>query len=447
MRYDSSVSTIYENGHKISMMSLAVPKFFEMVLIQLLGTMNTVMLSGYSQEAVAATSVANQIYNLILIALNIIITGMTLVMSVELGKKDRDKAGRIAGTSIIMLLGFSLLLGFATTLMSDRLVGIMNLEGTLKASASGYLIIRSVFLFVTLMMSCFNNLLICNGYANYTMMVGIICNILNVLFGYIVLYSGINLPVSGINGVAIGTVLAQAIALLIAMGLYLKKKCPLKWTLSWDAIKRVLRIGVPSGLGMVSYQATQVFTTGFITSLGMMTLNAKVYISNIVLYTQQFGWAIAQSNGVLMGRYRGSREFDKMKILHRQNMIMAILSNFIFSVIALIFYKPLLSLFTNDAGIFAIAAGVMAVDVPIEIARVANQVFEKSLNANGDVRTTFIAPLITCWLFGVLLAYILGIKCGLGLIGCWIAFAVDEITKSLIYAVRWKSGKWKNAKI
>lgn len=447
MFYDSSVSKIQENGRSISLLSLAIPKFFEMVLIQLLGTVNTLMLSGYSQEAVAATSVANQIYSMMTIILYIIVNGATVVVSVELGKKDREAAGRVAGTATVMTIIFSVVIGLIATFLSGELVGVMNLEGALKTTASEYLKIRSTFLFVSLLMSLFNSMLICNGYAGYSMLVGVICNALNVLFAYIVLYSGIMFPTSVINGVAIGTVLAQTISFFVAMSLYLNNKCPFKWTFDFNEVKRILRIGIPSGLGMVSYEATQVFTTGFITSLGIMTLNAKVYVTNIVSYTQKVGWAVAQANGVLIGRYRGSKEFDKMKILHRQNMVIAVMSNLIFSVIAFIFYKPLISLFTVDAGVIALAAGVMAVDILIEMARASNQVFEKSLNANGDVKITFIAPLITCWLFGVLLAYILGIKCGLGLVGCWIAFAVDEITKSIVYAMRWKSNKWENTRI
>lgn len=447
MFYDSSISKIHENGHTISLISLAIPKFFEQLFILMLGTINTLMLSGYSQESVAATSVANQIHSFIVVILNIVILGMSIVMSVELGKKDQKDASRVAGTSVLMILASSLILGVLTTVFASPLVGLMKLDIASKNISCQFLQIKSIFLFITMLLSCFNNLLICNGYAGSSLLVGLLSNILNVVFGYIVLYSGLNLPLKGVSGIAYASIIAQLIALLVAIALFIKKKCPFILSLNKSAVKKILRIGIPSGLGIISYSATQVFTTGFISSLGMITLNAKVYIQTIIGYVTQFTYAIAAANGILTGRYRGHRDFDKIKALYRQNIIIAVSSNFILSTIVFILHKPLISLFTSDAEIISLSAVIMAADIIVEIARAVNNISEKTLNANGDVKTTFIAPLFTCWIFGVLLVYILSIKCGMGLLGCWIGFAADEATKASIYIIRWKSGKWQNTQI
>ena len=447
MLYDSSISKFEENGRTITLMSLALPKFFEQVFVGMLGTVSTLMLSGYSQEAVAATSIANQILNFVIIILNIIISGFSVVMSIELGRKDRVSAGKIAGTSTALILVGALALGVFTAIFADPLVGFMNLEGEAKILACDFLRIKSIFLFLTMLMSCFNNLLICNGYSGSSFIIGIFSNILGIICHYIVLYSGLDLPVEGVTGIAIASIFAQIISCLMAIGLFIKNKCPFAFTFDLKSAKKILRIGTPSGLGMISFTATQIFTTGFMASLGVMTLNTKVYVTNIISYVSKFGFSVATANGVIMGRYRGQNAFDKIKALYRQNMIITIASNLILSVVVFAFYKPLVSLYTSDSQVIALAAGVMAVDIIDEVARAINNISEKSLNANGDVKTTFIVPLFTCWIFGVFLAYILGIKCGMGLIGCWIGFAADEIAKATIYIIRWENGKWKNTKI
>ncbi len=447
MFYDFSVSKIHENGHTVSLSSIALPKFFEFIFTQMIGTVNTFMLSGYSQEAVAATSVANQIQNLIIMLINIIISGMMIIMSVELGKESRSNAGKIAGTAFFVILLSSLIIGIAVSVFSEQLIGIMNLEGNPKKVASGYFRIRSIFLFITILRSLFTNLLICNGYAANAFVTGLFSSILNAVLCYIILYSGLDLPLNGVNGVAVASIIAQIITLFLVLFLFIKKKCPFTFVCKFEILKRILRVGIPSGLGMVSFTFTQVITTGFMASLGVMTLNAKVYASNIINYTSKVGYAVSSGNGVLVGRYRGRNDFDSMKILHKQNMRVAVISNLIFSIGAYLLHKPLISIFTTDADIISLAGSVMLVDIIVEIARAVNNISEQSLNANGDVKTTFIAPLITCWLFGVLLSYILGIKCGLGLIGCWIGFAADEVCKAILYIIRWKNEKWKNTEI
>ena len=50
--------------------------------------------------------------------------------------------------------------------------------------------------------------------------------------------------------------------------------------------------------------------------------------------------------------------------------------------------------------------------------------------------------LCTTWGISVLFSYILGVKLGMGLAGCWIAFAMDELVRGLIQMARWKSRVW-----
>ena len=445
--YNKSISAIHENGHSISLFSIAIPKFLELIFIQLISTVNMLMLSGYSESAVAAVSVSWQIENLIVIILNIITSGMTIVMSVELGKNNREKASEIAGSAFFLLTAISLFTGIICCCFSEKLITLMNLSGTELNMAKGYFGIRMIFLFIITLNSYFSSLLICNGYAGKAVTVGICSNILNALGCYIILYTNFSLPIEKVVAVAYASIIAQLISMLLAIVFIRKSKCPFKLKFKKNTVKKILKIGTPSGLGLVSYSFTQVITTSFVASLGIMTLNANVYITSIIAYTSKISWAIAQGNGVLIGRYRGRGDFDSMKLLHRQNMKIAVLSNFTLSLIVFVFHRQLISIFTKEPQIIMIAGGVMLADIMVETARAVNHISELSLNANGDVKTTFVVPLITCWLFGVLASYILGIKCGLGLLGCWIGFALDEVTKGTIYLIRWKTEKWKNTNI
>ena len=125
-------------------------------------------------------------------------------------------------------------------------------------------------------------------------------------------------------------------------------------------------------------------------------------------------------------------------------MKVAVISNLTLSLIVLLFHRQLISIFSDNSEIIRLAGVVMGIDVAVEVARAVNNISEQSLNANGDVKATFFIPFFTCWVFGVGLAYILGVKYQMGLTGCWIAFASDEILKCILYTGRWKKEKWKN---
>jgi Na+-driven multidrug efflux pump len=180
--------------------------------------------------------------------------------------------------------------------------------------------------------------------------------------------------------------------------------------------------------------------------IGIIALNAKSYVASIVYYTYLFSYAIGIGTKILMGRYAGSGDVEKRKQLYRSSLTMAIFANLFFSVAVLIFYKPLISIFTDSKEILAIVPLIFLVDIAVEGFRAVNHVSESSLNANKDVFTTLLASTVSCWLGSVLLSYVLGIQLGLGLLGCWIAFASDEGIKAVIYIIRWKSGRWLKCK-
>ena len=51
------------------------------------------------------------------------------------------------------------------------------------------------------------------------------------------------------------------------------------------------------------------------------------------------------------------------------------------------------------------------------------------------------------WGIRVVIGYILAVICNMGLMGAWVAYALDITFRGVILAIRFKSGKWKSIKI
>ena len=81
-------------------------------------------------------------------------------------------------------------------------------------------------------------------------------------------------------------------------------------------------------------------------------------------------------------------------------------------------------------------------DCIIEFGRGIVHVLETSMNASGNVIITMIMGVLTSWGCIVLLTYVLGIVLELGLLGCWIAFAISELTKASVFVVYFRKNKW-----
>ena len=433
---------IDSDGRKLSLLSLALPKFAEKLFNNLIGLVSTVMLAGYADNAVGASATANQIINLVHAIYCIASTGATILCGIELGRSDRTKAAVIAGNAFTLCMLISIISSGALCIFAEPLMVGMNLEADALEYAVIYLRIRGGFIFILAINSFLNSMLICNGYTVYTMINGIGSTILATFFNYLLLYREIIPGVTGTKASAIASVLACSISFVYMLCVFISKKCPFTLAFGKDVVIEIFRIGLPAAAATILYTLSQTITTGTMADLGISSLNAKAYIATIVAYISYASDALSGAMQILIGRYAGREDTDSIKRLCRICLRFSVGTNLALSLGVLAFHGALMSLFTSDPEIIAIARVIFFVDVAVEIFRAVNTVMQNALNACRDVRTTFIAGVISCWCGSVLLSILLGNILGLGLLGYWIAFTLDEAFRSAVFIIRWRREKW-----
>ncbi len=443
MLIDRSVWTIYDGKKKITLVSLVLPLLMQQIFTQLYGTANTFLLKGYSEVAVAASSVANQVLEISIMLMMVVTSGSVIISSISFGAGERDKAARVAGTGSVLILCISTLLAFINFFAAGPLMTFMNLEGEPFELACQYYRVRSLFLPVITMMSFFNHLLVCNGYSKYTLVVGVSSNALNIALSLVALYSPLDF-MTPMSRVALAAGIAQLIGVLTALAFFVFKKCPYAFAFHPKDALKIFKLGVPSAMVSVMFRIAQTVTTSFVAAMGYSVVATKTYISTIVAYIPLLGFSIGQANSVFMGRYKGAGLLDKQKQLHRQDLLLAFSCNLVLSLLVLAFHRPLMSMFTSDVAIINATTAIFIIDIFVQLPRAINNISENSLSANGDVRTIFLTATLSCWLGSVALAYVFCVRLGMGLVGLWLAFAVDELIKTVIYIIRWRSGRWQN---
>ena len=446
LRYDRSLTSLEKDGKKITMVSLMIPMLMQQIFTQFYGTANTILLSGFLDTAVSASSVANQIFDISIVILTMVSTGTVILSSIEIGAGNRDKAARYAGTGALTILFVSFALAVINLVFAKQLLGLVNLKGDTLSLAYDYLRMRALFLPAIGLMNFFNQLLICNGYSKYTLAVGVFSNLINLGLSYVALYSGISFA-SPIERVAISAGVAQIFGLAMAIFFFKLRDCPFAFTYRVKNMAKIVKLGVPGAMVSLMFRIAQTVTTGFVALMGDDVINTKVYINNIVAYIPLVGYSISSANMVFMGRFKGAGELEKSDRLFRQNRAIAFSCNLVLSLVVLIFHRPLMSLFTSNTELIDAAGKIFFIDLFVQLPRAINNISESSLSANGDVRITFITSTLSCWLGSVALSYLLCVILGWGLVGLWTAFAADETFKSIVYIFRWRSGKWRNIDI
>ncbi|KPN13209.1 MATE family efflux transporter [Bacillus australimaris] len=435
-----------ERNHP-SLFALTWPIFIEISLYMLMGSADTLMLSQYSDNSVAAVGVSNQLLNLLIVMFSFITTGTTIVIAQLLGANRKQEATQVAYVS----LGTNFLISFVISLLmfvlAVPILHMMGLSSELMPDAAVFLQIVGLLSFIQALIMTYSAILKSYGYTRDTMYVTIGMNLLNVAGNYLVIFGPFGFPVLGVMGVAFSTSLARLIG-LIAMILIVRRRIGLRFSLKnmfhiqRTHLKKLLKIGIPSAGEQLSYNGSQMIITLFITFMGTQALAAKVYTQNLMMFIMLFGAAISQGTQILIGRHIGAKEFDAAYRRCMKSLYWAIAISLLSSTVLSLSSAHLLAFFTSNREIIQIAATLLLLTIILEPGRSFNMVIINSLRAAGDAKFPVYMAMISMWGIGLPIAYLLGIQLEMGLVGVWISFIVDEWVRGIFMYRRWRSRVW-----
>ncbi|MGD6965347.1 MATE family efflux transporter [Rossellomorea vietnamensis] len=430
---------------KLSLYALTWPIFVEIFLHMLMGNADTLMLSQYSDDSVAAVGVSNQVLSLIIVMFGFVATGTSILVSQNLGADKITSAREVAVVSLIINLAFGFLLSVLIFAFNGQILSLMDIPQELRSEASTYLTIVGGFSFIQALIMTAGATLRSYEFTKDAMYITIGMNILNVIGNYLFIFGPFGIPVLGVEGVSISTVVSRTIG-LIAISFVLVKRIPGIFSVNRlfpvQHIKDLLRIGIPSAGEHLSYNGSQMAITYFIAILGTEALTTKVYAQNLMMFIFLFALAISQGTQIMIGHMIGRKDFQSAYERCIKSLKTSIIISLGMAVIFALFSEPLLRIFTSNDDIIYLGSILIWLTIILEPGRSFNLVVISSLRAAGDVKFPVYVGILSMWGVSVFLSYLLGIVFGLGLIGVWISFIADEWLRGLIMLRRWRSKVW-----
>ncbi len=439
-------SLMKENIRK-QLAKLAVPIFIETLLIMMLGAVDTVMLSRHSDASVAAVGVVNQIIMFTFLVFEVISLGTSVLCSQYLGAKLEKKVVQVVGVSLLV----NLIIGSAVSLllysMCQTILQWMGLTPELMNEGVGYMRIVGAFAFFQALSLTISAALRSADKAVYPMIVTGIVNVLNILGNYSLIFGKFGFPEMGVQGAAISTAFSRGVAMIILLVILMKvhiRRFPISYFRPFPFIelRNLLKVGLPSAGEMISYSSSQIVITYFINKLGTEALAIRTYCVNIIMFAYLFCTSIAQGGAIYIGHLIGMKKPYGAFLLGKYVVKRAILITVSISAIFAILGHSIMGWLTTNPEIIRLGATILLVDVILEIGRPINIFATNALRAAGDVNFPFYVGVIVMWSVAVGCGYLLGIHWGLGIIGMWCAFTLDENIRGAIFMRRWYSMKW-----
>lgn len=436
-----------KNELKRELRKLVIPIIIELLLTMLLGVMDTFMLSQYSDNAVAAVGMVNTILQFVFLLFAVINIGTSVLCAQYLGAKQWDRHVQVTVVALLINLVLGIVVSVALCSFADVLLQAMGLRDELMVYGVNYMQLVGAFAFTQALSNTISATLRSANKANYPMMVIAVCNVVNIVGNYSLIFGHFGLPAMGVEGAAWSTSISRTVS-LVMLFFILRMKHIKRFSMSLlrpfptRELHNLLKIGLPSAGENMSYQAQQLVLLYFINMISNEALAARTYVVNIVMFVYMFAICMAQGGAISIGHLVGRGKTNAAFLMGKYVWHWSVYVSQTFSLVCALCGPWIMSLLTDNETIQQLGCAVFWVDCLLESGKAVNIYSVNALRATGDVNYPFIVGIIVQWLVGVLLGYTFGIWMGWGLVGMWFAFALDEDIRGVIFIRRWNSRKW-----
>ena len=367
------------------------------------------------KEALAAVGICNPVSTLMILFLNGLCMGASILMGIQYGAKDYETLHRQISTTLLSGAFFSFFLTLVCVIFAVPILLLLQVDPSIMDMTVQYLRIIFLGLMFTFLYNFFSSTLRALGDSAsplYFLIISAILNIFGDLFFVIVLKAGS-------NGCAISTVLSEALCCLFCI-IYIQKKVPIlrlgkKW-LVFDArlLKKTIAYGWASAMQQATVQMGKIAIQALVNTMGVSVAAAFAVVNRIDDFAITPEQNIAHAMTALMAQNKGAGKNDRMREGFRCGMILELVYGAAVMLICLGFARPLMSLFVKDEEVIGHGVVYLHLIAVMYILPAITNALQGFFRGIGDLKVTLMssftnmtvrviaaAPMVLLWNFGI----------------------------------------------
>ena len=426
-----------------SLQKLVIPLVIEQTLAIAMGMADTVMVSSCGEAVVSGISLVDQISVLLVGLFSALAARGSIVCAQLLGHGDKELVSK-SSAQLFLAVGFisSMLMTIALLFNNGILHGLYRkLEPDVFSNASIYFYILAVSFPFLGIYNAGAALFRAIGNSKISMNVSLIANILNIIGNAILIY----IFKMGAAGAAISTLFSRIVSCVFII--YMLSQSELAFRMSFkpdrSLLKKILYIGVPTGIENSIFQIGKLIVSTMTAGLGTVVITANAITGTIAGVQNIPSNSVGTSLVTVVGQCIGAGDEKAAKENIKKLIKMAYLFTAVLAVLSFIFARQICMLFNLSSETTDLVVIVLRFNcIMTMLFHPTSFALANAIRAAGDVRYTMVVSIASMWIFRICLAYILGLKLGLGLLGIWSAMTIDWVVRSIFYVWRIVSGRW-----
>lgn len=375
----------------------AIPMLIGNVAQQLYNTADSIIVGRYvGDNALAAVGSAGPVLHLLLVLFVGVAVGAGIMVSQYFGARDRKKLSHTIGICISLTAIASLIIMIIGPLVTRPLLKLLNTPASIIDWSADYLIIFFLGAAGFSYYNIFAGILRGLGDSLSALVFLLIATALNVVLD-IIFVTRFNM---GVPGVALATIIAQAISAVLSFIKLMKmddsfdlKLKMLK--LNKDYVLQLLKLGLPSGLTQAIFSLAMIIVQSLTNTFGEMVIAANVILMRVDAFAMMPNFTFGSAMTTYTGQNIGARKLDRVEEGTKQGTMIAVGTAAVITIIILTFGKYLMSIFTDTKELVDLSMHMMRILALGYVAMAVTQCLSGVMRGAGDTVTPMWISLIT----------------------------------------------------
>ena len=341
----------------------AFPMLIGNIAQQLYSTVDSIVVGKYvGDNALAAVGSSAPVYNLLLVLFIGVSTGSSIMVSQYFGAKDKESLAKSIGNSLSLTAVVSLIIMALSLVVVDPMLHLLGTPDSIFDWCHDYLFILLVGV---------------AGMSYYNILSGVLRGLGDSVSAlvYLLIACGINIALDlyfvarlnmGVAGVALATVIAQAVSALCCLVKILRmtdvfhlKASSLKMEKKYSM--DIVRLGLPSGLTQAIFSMAMVMVQSLTNSFGEMVIAANVIIMRVDGFAMMPNFSFGTALTTYAGQNVGARKYDRVDQGAKSGTLLAVGVSAVITAIILLFGNILMYAFTDTAELVDLSMRMMRI--------------------------------------------------------------------------------------
>ena len=434
--------------------SLLIPVVLEQLLNSIMGTADTMMVSNVGSAAISAVSLVDSINVLVIQAFSALAAGGAIICAQYIGQRNKEKANESARQVLFIITAISVAVSLICLVFQKPLLRLIfgSVEPAVMRASEIYFFYTALsFPFIAAYDSA-ASIFRAQDNTKGPMIISMISNVMNIA-GNAVMIWGFHM---GVAGAALSTLISRIFCAVVVIIQLRKEKEGQEIVVrdyfeirpDWSMIRRILGLGIPSGIENSMFQLGKLAIQSTVSTLGTTAIAAQA-MTNILENLNGIA-AIGVGVGLMtiVGQCLGAGRQDEAVYYIKKLCVIAEVIIIISCLGVFALTKPITILGGMEKESADMCFRMMMwITIVKPLVWIMAFIPGYGLRAAGDVKFSMITSCCTMWVCRFCLCVFLIRRLGFGPMGVWIGMFADWTVRSIIFTWRFHSRKWLQHKV